>query len=154
MCHVVKDFQGYALGTDGALTTAHYQLCSRPANTITAANLGDLVYSTIQITNNGPATATGVLVNDPTPAGLTYANNYYTGIGTFNPTTGWNIGTLENGATAILNIAYYVTGTGTITNTATATTTTTDPNNNNNANRSPAAKFMMRSQTCTMSSCR
>jgi len=28
-----KDFQGYALGADGALTTAHYQLCSRPANT-------------------------------------------------------------------------------------------------------------------------
>jgi len=28
-----KDFPGYALGADGALTTAHYQLCSRPANT-------------------------------------------------------------------------------------------------------------------------
>ena len=26
-------FHGYALGADGALTTAHYQLCSRPANT-------------------------------------------------------------------------------------------------------------------------
>ena len=26
-------FEGYALGADGALTTAHYQLCSRPANT-------------------------------------------------------------------------------------------------------------------------
>ena len=26
-------FQGYTLGADGALTTAHYQLCSRPANT-------------------------------------------------------------------------------------------------------------------------
>ncbi len=26
-------FQGYALGADGALTTAHYQVCSRPANT-------------------------------------------------------------------------------------------------------------------------
>ncbi len=25
-------FQGYALGTDGALTSEHYQLCSRPAN--------------------------------------------------------------------------------------------------------------------------
>ena len=25
-------FQGYALGTDGALTSAHYHLCSRPAN--------------------------------------------------------------------------------------------------------------------------
>jgi len=28
-----KDFAGYSLGPDGALTTAHYQLCSRPANT-------------------------------------------------------------------------------------------------------------------------
>ena len=28
-----KDFSGYALGADGALTTAHYQLCSRPVNT-------------------------------------------------------------------------------------------------------------------------
>ncbi|MBM3845765.1 MAG: DUF1552 domain-containing protein [Verrucomicrobia bacterium] len=28
-----KDFKGYALGPDGALTTGHYQLCSRPANT-------------------------------------------------------------------------------------------------------------------------
>jgi len=27
------DFKGYALGADGALTSAHYQLCSRPANT-------------------------------------------------------------------------------------------------------------------------
>jgi hypothetical protein len=26
-------FQGYALGADGALTSAHYQLCSRPLNT-------------------------------------------------------------------------------------------------------------------------
>jgi hypothetical protein len=25
-------FEGYALGADGALTSAHYQLCSRPAN--------------------------------------------------------------------------------------------------------------------------
>jgi hypothetical protein len=28
-----KDFAGYSLGSDGALTSAHYQLCSRPANT-------------------------------------------------------------------------------------------------------------------------
>ena len=26
-------FQGYALNPEGALTSAHYQLCSRPANT-------------------------------------------------------------------------------------------------------------------------
>jgi hypothetical protein len=28
-----KDFKGYALGPDGALTTAHYGVCSRPVNT-------------------------------------------------------------------------------------------------------------------------
>jgi hypothetical protein len=28
-----KAFEGYSLGTDGALTTAHYQVCSRPVNT-------------------------------------------------------------------------------------------------------------------------
>ncbi len=28
-----QGFQGYALGPDGALTSAHYQLCSRPVNT-------------------------------------------------------------------------------------------------------------------------
>ncbi len=28
-----KDFQGYSLGADGALTSAHYQVCSRPVNT-------------------------------------------------------------------------------------------------------------------------
>ena len=28
-----KGFSGYGLGPDGALTTAHYQLCSRPVNT-------------------------------------------------------------------------------------------------------------------------
>ena len=27
-----KDFQGYTFGPDGALTTAHYQVCSRPVN--------------------------------------------------------------------------------------------------------------------------
>ena len=27
------DFKGYALNPEGALTSAHYQLCSRPANT-------------------------------------------------------------------------------------------------------------------------
>jgi hypothetical protein len=27
-----RGFQGYAVGADGALSTAHYQLCSRPAN--------------------------------------------------------------------------------------------------------------------------
>ena len=103
-------------------------------NTITTANLGDLVYSNIQVTNSGPSTATGVLISDPTPTGLTYANSLqHPDSGTFDPTTGWNIGTLENGATAILNIAYYVTGTGTITNTARATTTSTDPHNINNA---------------------
>ena len=36
-----KGFQGYALGADGGLTSAHYQLCSRPVNT--AAHMSNLL---------------------------------------------------------------------------------------------------------------
>ena len=92
-----------------------------------------MIYSTIKVINNGPSTATGVLISDPTPTGLTYANKYYSTIGTFNPITGWNIGTLESGATVFLNVVYHITGVDTIINTATSTTTSTDPNNTNDA---------------------
>ena len=108
---------------------------------ITTANIGDWIYSIIRVTNNGPNTATGVTISNPTPTGLTYLNHYYTvnnqgnwiaNDGSFNPTTGWNISTINNGQTASIAIRYQVTGLGTITNTATKTTETqNDPNTTN-----------------------
>jgi uncharacterized repeat protein (TIGR01451 family) len=93
------------------------------------ANLGDFVYGIVSVTNMGPDPATGVVVSDPVPAGLTYTN-YYASYdngstwnyldGNFNPTTGdWNVGNMNVGTTAHLAVLYQLTGTGPITNTAT-----------------------------------
>ena len=109
-------------------------------NIITTPKVGDYIISLITVTNNGPDTATGVNITNPTPNGLTYLNTYYTNYGinwqnndgTFNPTTGWTINTIAKGATYTLELVYQITNTGTITDTATKTTETTpDPNTTN-----------------------
>jgi len=88
----------------------------------TPVNVGDTVTYTVTATNNGPSTATGILISDIVPAGLSgvtvtpSVGTYYNGV--------WTIPTLANGASATLTI----TGTATAamaglntTNTATRT---------------------------------
>ncbi|MAU10680.1 MAG: hypothetical protein CL607_12720 [Anaerolineaceae bacterium] len=106
--------------------------------TPTAPSEGDIVTYTIQVTNNGPANATGVVVTDTLPAGLTYVSNNSASTGTtYAPATGeWAIGDLTIGASIQLEIRARVNaGTaGTqITNTASLTDvdqTDRDPTNN------------------------
>lgn len=84
-------------------------------------NYGQEVTHTITVTNNGPSTATGVIVNDLLPPGtpLIYVSSSQ---GSFNPiNNAWNIGTLTDHQTVTLNIVFRVNATGTITNTATKT---------------------------------
>ena len=101
----------------------------------------------VTATNNGPNTATGVQVTDKIPAGLTF-NSYTASQGTYNSSTGiWNVGTLINGASAILQL--FVTPTAsvagtTVTNTATSTGQTVNavvvvPATHINQNTSPVA---------------
>ena len=82
---------------------------------------------TVTVTNNGPNTATNVIVTDPFITGFTFTPS----TGTYNQATGiWNIGTLANGATATLTITknpMEPTDVGTIQNTATETQTTYNP---------------------------
>ena len=62
-------------------------------------NVGDSVVYTINVLNNGPATATNVVVTDVLPAGITYVSN--TLGGTYNAgtrTITWNLANLANGA--------------------------------------------------------
>jgi uncharacterized repeat protein (TIGR01451 family) len=65
-------------------------------------NVGNTVTYTVTATNNGPATATGILISDIVPAGLSgvtvtpSVGTYYNGI--------WTIPTLANGAQATLTI--------------------------------------------------
>jgi len=79
---------------------------------------------TILVKNNGPDTASGVVVNDILPAGLNLVS-FTPSQGTYNPATGiWNVGTLINGANATLSIVTNVSEAlngATITNNATKT---------------------------------
>ena len=85
--------------------------------------------------NNGPDTATGVTVTDKLPNGLKFIS--VSGNGTYNSAAGtWTIGSLANGATAVLNIiAQVITSNTQIINTASITGQEDDIDlNNNNAN--------------------
>ncbi|WP_237722831.1 hypothetical protein [Singulisphaera acidiphila] len=70
--------------------------------------LGDNVVFTLSVLNNGPSAATGVVVQDLLPAGLTFVSA--SGNGTYDPTTGqWFIGNLALGASTQLLITAWVT---------------------------------------------
>jgi uncharacterized repeat protein (TIGR01451 family) len=96
----------------------------------------DNITYTIVAVNNGPHSASSVVVNDLLPSSLTFVSSV-AGQGSFDSNTGvWTIGSLANGASANLTIIATVnTGTGgtTITNTAAGTAAETDHNPSNNS---------------------
>ncbi len=92
-----------------------------------------IVYS-ITVTNNGPSQALNVVAEDVLPTGLTFVSATAPA-GTSWSAPEWNIGTLNNGASATLSIIATVNigSTGTLTNTVTVTSTTGDPVTANNS---------------------
>jgi uncharacterized repeat protein (TIGR01451 family) len=89
---------------------------------------GSNVTYTFTIRNLGPATATGVVVTDPFPPGLVFVSATAPSQGTYNSASGiWNVGTLDNGATATLQVTFQVATTGPIVNTAHASALEYDP---------------------------
>jgi uncharacterized repeat protein (TIGR01451 family) len=87
---------------------------TKAANPATIRQGGQVTY-TMVVTNNGPDGATGVIVRDQLPAGLTYVSS--TG-GTYNSKTGaWTVGSLANGQSATLKITVHVGKSGSIVNT-------------------------------------
>ncbi len=91
----------------------------------TTPDVGSNVVFTVSATNNGPDTATAVVVQDLLPGGLTFVS---ASSGTYNSITGaWPVGSLASGATATLTITATVTDHLPITNTATVAATTFDP---------------------------
>ncbi|MEE9575429.1 MAG: DUF11 domain-containing protein [Gammaproteobacteria bacterium] len=89
----------------------------------TTPDEGQTITYTITLTNNGPVQATTVSITDLLPAGVTYVSEtasqgvYVSGTGV------WTVGTINNGASATLNIQATVdagTGGSTITNLVTA----------------------------------
>ncbi len=122
-----------ATATDSNNNTSQFSACL-PINTLPAANLvlvkqadktqysvNDQVVFTITLTNNGPANATGVVVTDLLPSGITFSSAAPS-VGTYENTAGkWTAGTLNNGLQATLTITGIATQPGTITNTTDVT---------------------------------
>ncbi|MCL2655490.1 MAG: hypothetical protein FWD65_07365 [Coriobacteriia bacterium] len=98
-----------------------------------APSIGDPVKYTITLTNKGPDAATNVFVQDPLPAGLTFANATASS-GSYDSTTGlWAVGTVASEASQTLSIQATVGNASAKTNTATITSADQfDPDMSNN----------------------
>lgn len=81
--------------------------------------IGEIVIFTLSLTNNGPQSATGVIVRDILPTGLQFnLANSNISTGTYNETSGdWTLGTVTNGTTVSIQIAATVNTAGIILNT-------------------------------------
>jgi uncharacterized repeat protein (TIGR01451 family) len=120
-----------ATDTDNLTASADLSL-TKTLTTGGNIQVGQNVVFNLKVTNNGPANATGVVVTDTLPAGLTYVSNDC-GATFASPTLTWNVGALAVGAMATCNLTATVNQPGTITNTASATGTEADPTPANNA---------------------
>ena len=90
----------------------------------------NLVY-TISVTNFGPSAASGVVVTDSLPAGVSFVSAGNGGVNN-SGVVNWNLGTLANGAVSNVTVTVTAPASGTLTNIATVTSPISDPNNTNN----------------------
>ena len=82
-----------------------------------APAVGSNVIFTLTVTNNGPNNATGVVVNDFLPDGMSYVSD--DGAGAYDSNTGlWTVGAVNNGSSATLHVTGSVDLSGEICNTA------------------------------------
>lgn len=96
-------------------------------------DLGPFDYQ-IEVTNNGPADATSVVVTDTLPAELVYVGDDCGG-GIAGQDFTWNPGTITNGATVVCNLTVELATPGCVAvdNTATVSSDVSDPNGSNNS---------------------
>ena len=122
-----NDQQSVTLNTNGAADLS----LAKAAKPATVVKGGETTYS-IVVTNHGPDAATGVIVRDQLPTGVTYASSSG---GKYDSKTGaWTVGNLAVGHSATLKITVRVGKSGTITNTATIVASDQrDPNPSNDA---------------------
>lgn len=95
--------------------------------------VGRNVTFTFILNNLGPTAATGVVVNDPFPAGLKFISAGVPSRGAFDPASNtWFVGTMQPNTTETLSITARVFDVGPIVNRATTGLVEIDPNLSNN----------------------
>ena len=86
-----------------------------------SSSTGQNIVFTITLNNDGPSSASGVVVTDLLPVGLAFVSSVPSQ-GTYNSTNGqWSVGTIANAANATLAITARATGAGSLINTAQVT---------------------------------
>ncbi|MEO9078279.1 MAG: DUF11 domain-containing protein, partial [Rhodanobacter sp.] len=96
---------------------------------------GGIVQYTLRVDNNGSTTATGVMLVDTLPTGVTYVSSASTQGSCGVPAGGTltcNLGSIAAGADATVTVQLRTQNPGFITNTASATSTEPDTNTGNN----------------------
>ncbi len=139
-----------ANGSRGALLLHHHNAAGTRAEVVTVQGspsadlavvksmappspiLGQNVTFTVTVSNGGPNDATGVVVADVLPSGLTYVSD--DGGGAYDPATGlWTVGALANAASATLHVVATIESSDPLLNTAQIVAATPlDPNPANN----------------------
>ncbi|HKS22368.1 MAG TPA: LamG-like jellyroll fold domain-containing protein [Thermoanaerobaculia bacterium] len=112
-----------------------------------SVSVGQGIGYSITVTNNGPVSATNVIVTDTVPPGTNFASataSQGTCGGTSTVTC--NLGTLASGASATVSIAVNANSAGTVTNTATVAADQHDPNPSDN---SSSASTIVSNLTCS-----
>ncbi|MCP9495358.1 MAG: choice-of-anchor D domain-containing protein [Pyrinomonadaceae bacterium MAG19_C2-C3] len=114
--------------------------------------LGSNVTYTIVVRNYGASPATGVVLSDTLPAGLTFVSAASTqGTCVKTSTVNCTIGNLANNQTATVTLVATAAAAGTLTNTASVSGAETDPNTSNNLNRQSTRVTTLVSLTLTPS---
>ena len=137
--NTVNVFKGTSSGGQATAETtvvndALLTITKTPDRTPAEYNVGDTVTYNINVTNTAQqATATGVVVTDTLPAGLTFVSATDGGVWDANTRTiTWNVGSLAAGATFTPTVTATVTGEAaakTLVNTATVDSEQQDPVN-------------------------
>lgn len=123
--------------TQETVINSSVDLVLTKVDSVDPATAGGSLNYTIVVTNNGPSSATNVVVTDTLPTTLAFVSGN-SSVGTVTNASGVvtaNVGALASGASATITINTTVAtaATGTITNTASVTGTETDTNTANNS---------------------